>query len=92
VDRQSGGTDDSTNTSTRISHGVDDLTPQQSGDTSEDSHVLAPTDDELPMVVMTHLPSFQIPMIAMTYQDISGMSDMMGESCVRDAHHGHMDP
>jgi hypothetical protein len=34
--------DDSTYVLADISHTVDDLTPQQSGDTSEDSHVLAP--------------------------------------------------
>jgi hypothetical protein len=61
VDRQSDGQDDSTSTSADISHTIDDLTPQQSGDTSEDSHVLAPRDDELPMVVVTHLSSFQTP-------------------------------
>jgi hypothetical protein len=41
-----------------ISHIVDDLTPQQSGDTSGDSHVLAPRPDKLPMMTMTHLSSF----------------------------------
>jgi hypothetical protein len=92
VDRQSGGQDDSTSTSTDISHGVDDLTPQQSGGTSEDSHVLAPTDDQPPMVVVTHLSSFQTSMIATSQEDISGMSDMIEEPCVRDAHHGHVDP
>jgi hypothetical protein len=64
VDRQSRGPEDSTSTSTGISDGVDDLTPQQSGDTSEDSHVLAPTDDQPPMVAVTHLSSFQTSMIA----------------------------
>jgi hypothetical protein len=49
VDRQSSGQDDSTSTSADISHIIDDLTPQQSGDTSEDSHVLAPGSDELLM-------------------------------------------
>jgi hypothetical protein len=58
-----------------ISHTIDDPTPQQSGDTSEDSHVLAPTDDQLPMVVVTHLPSFQIPMIATTYEDSSSIEE-----------------
>jgi hypothetical protein len=61
VDRQSEeqwvGQDDSTYASTVISHIVDDLTPQQSGDTSEDSHVLAPIDDHLPRVAVTHLSS-----------------------------------
>jgi hypothetical protein len=57
--RQWDGQDDSTYASADISHTVDDLTPQQSGDTSEDSHVLAPRDDELPMVVVTHLSSFR---------------------------------
>jgi hypothetical protein len=31
-------------------------------------------------------------MIATTHEDISGTSHMMEEPCVRDAHHGHMDP
>jgi hypothetical protein len=44
------------------------------------------------MRVVTHLSSFQAPMIATSHEDISGMSDMMEEPCVRDAHHGHMDP
>jgi hypothetical protein len=66
VDRQLGGQDDSTSASIDISNGVDDLTPQQSGDTSEDLHVLAPKDDQLPMVAVTHLSSFQTPLIAMS--------------------------
>ena len=83
VDRQSRGPNDSTSTSTGISHGVDDLTPQQSGDTSEDSHVLAPIYDQPPMVVVTHLSSFQTSMIATSQEGTSGMSDMMEEPCVR---------
>jgi hypothetical protein len=58
LEEQWDGQDDSTYASAVISHTVDDLTPQKSGDTSEDSHVLAPTDDELPMMTMTHLSSF----------------------------------
>jgi hypothetical protein len=54
--------------------------------------VLAPRDDELPMRTMTHLSSFQTPMIATSHEDISGISDMMEEPSVRDAHHGHVDP
>jgi hypothetical protein len=92
VDRQSEGRDDSTCIAADISHGVDDPTPQQSRDTSGDSHVLAPRDDELPRRVVTHLSSFQTPMIATSQEDISGISDVMEEPCVRDAHHGHMDP
>jgi hypothetical protein len=49
VDRQLDGQDDSPSVSADMSHTIDDLTPQQSGDTSEESHVLAPRDDELPM-------------------------------------------
>jgi hypothetical protein len=92
VDRQSGGPDDSTSTSASISHGVDDLTPQQSGDTSEDSHVLAPRDDELPMMVVTHMSSFQTPLIATSHEEVSGMSDRVDEPCVRNAHPRHVDP
>jgi hypothetical protein len=54
--------------------------------------MLAPKPDELPMMTVTHLSSFQTPMIATTHEDISGISDMMEEPCVRDAHQGHMDP
>jgi hypothetical protein len=86
LEEQLDGQDDSTCVSAVISHTVDDLTPQQSGDTSEDSHVLAPRDDELPMMTMTHLSSFQTPMIATSHEDSSGMSDMMEEPYVRDAH------
>jgi hypothetical protein len=55
VDRQFDGLDDSPSVSIDTSHTIDDLTPQQSGDTSEESHVLAPRDDELPMGAMTHI-------------------------------------
>jgi hypothetical protein len=92
VDRQSEGHDDNTCIATDISHGVDDPTPQQSRYTSGDSHVLAPRDDKLPRRVVTHLSSFQTPMIATSQEDISGISDVMEEPCVRDAHHVHMDP
>jgi hypothetical protein len=86
LEEQWDGQDDSTCVSVVISHTVDDLTPQQSGDTSEDSHMLAPTYDDLPMVTVTHLSSFQTPMIAMTHEDISGILDMIEEPYVRDAH------
>jgi hypothetical protein len=45
VDRKLDGQDDSISVSTDISHTIDDLTPQQSGDTSEESQVLALRDD-----------------------------------------------
>jgi hypothetical protein len=54
--------------------------------------VLAPRDDELPMGVVTHLTLVQTPMIATSYDEISGMSGMMNEPSVRDAHHGQVDP
>jgi hypothetical protein len=44
------------------------------------------------MMTATHLSSFQTPMIATSHEDISGISDMMEEPSVRDAHHGHMNP
>jgi hypothetical protein len=44
------------------------------------------------MMTVTHLSSFQTPMIATSHEKISGISDMMEEPSVRDAHHGHMDP
>jgi hypothetical protein len=75
LEGQLGGQDDSTSVLADISHTIDDLTPQQSSDTSEDSHVLAPIDDEHPMVTMTHLSSFQTPMTATSHEDSSGMSD-----------------
>jgi hypothetical protein len=92
VDRQLDGQDDNTSVSTNISHTIDDLMPQQSGDTSEESHGLALRDDELPMRVVTHLSPFQTPMIATSHEEISGMSDVMDEPIVRVAHHGNVDP
>jgi hypothetical protein len=92
VDRQLDGHDDSTSVSADISHTIDDLTPQHSGDTSEDSHVLAPIDDELPMMVVTHISSFQTSLIAMSHEEVSDMSNMIEEPCVRDAHHRHVEP
>jgi hypothetical protein len=79
VDRQLDGQDDSTSVSADISHTIDDLTPQQCGDTSEESHVLAPRDDELPMGVVAHLSPVQTPMIATSHEEISGMTGMMDE-------------
>jgi hypothetical protein len=92
ADRQLDGQDNSISVSSDLSHTIDDLTPQQSGDTSEDSHVLAPRDDELPKGAMTHLSPIQTSMIATSHEEISGMSGMMDETSVRDAHHGHIDP
>jgi hypothetical protein len=86
------GQDDSTSVSADMSHTIDNLMPQQSGDTSEESHVLAPRDDELPMGAVTHLSPVQTPMIATSHEEISGTSGMMDEPSVRDAHHGQVDP
>jgi hypothetical protein len=66
--------------------------PQQSGDTSEESHVLALRDDELPMRVVTHLSPFQTPMIATSHEEISGTSEVMDEPIMRVSHHGQVDP
>ena len=46
-------------------------------------------DDELPMMSEPHFSSSRTTMIAMTHEDISGISK---ESCVRVAHHEHIDP
>jgi hypothetical protein len=92
VDRQLEEQDDITCMAADISHVIDDFAPQHSGDTSEDSHVLAPRVDVLPMRVVTHLSPFQTPMVAMSHEEISGRSDVMGEPSVRVAHHGHVDP
>ena len=81
MDRQSEEQDDRTCFSEDISHGVDDPTPQQSGDTSGDSQVLAPRSDELSMRAVTHLSSFQAPTIATSHEDTNSMSDMMEEPC-----------
>jgi hypothetical protein len=54
--------------------------------------VLASRDDELPMGAVTHLSPIQTPMIAMSHEEISGMTGMMDELSVRDAHHGQVDP
>jgi hypothetical protein len=92
VDRQLDGHDDSTSVSADTSHTIDDLTHEQSGDTSEESHVLAPRDDELPMGAMTHLTPVQTPMIATSDEEISGTSGMMDEPSMRYAHHVQVDP
>jgi hypothetical protein len=92
VDRKLDGQNDSTSVSADMSHTIDDLMPQQSGDTSEESHVLAPRDDELPMIGVTHMSSFQTPLIATPHEEASSMSDRVDEPCVRDAHHIHVDP
>jgi hypothetical protein len=92
VDRQLDGQDDSTSVSADMSHTIDDLMSQQSSDTSEEPHVLAPRDDELPMGAVTHLSPVQTPMIATSHEEISGTSGMMDELSVRDAHHGQVDP
>jgi hypothetical protein len=88
VDRKLDGQDDSTSISSDISYTINDLTPQQSGDTSEDSHVFAPIGDWPPMGAVTHLSFVQTPMIATSHEEISGTSCMMDEPSVRDAHHG----
>jgi hypothetical protein len=92
VDRRLDGQDDSINVSADMSHTLDDLTPQQSSDTSEESYVLSPRDDELLMEAVTHLSPIQTPMIATSHEEISGMTGMMDELSVRDAHHGKVDP
>jgi hypothetical protein len=92
ADRQLDGEDGSISVSTDLAHTIDDLTPQQSGDTSEDSHMLAPRDDELPMGVVAHLSPVQTTMIATSHEEISGTIGMMDELSVRDAHHGQVDP
>jgi hypothetical protein len=75
-----------------MSHTLYDLIPQQSSDTSEESHVLAPRDDELHMGAMTHLSPVHTPMIATSHEGISGMTGMMDELSVRDVHHRQVDP
>jgi hypothetical protein len=54
--------------------------------------VLAPRSDEIPMRAVTPLSPFQAPTIDTSHEDTNSMSDMMEEPCVRDAHHGHVDP
>jgi hypothetical protein len=54
--------------------------------------VFSPTDDRLPMGAVTHLSPVQTSMIAMSHEEISGMSGMMDEPSVSDAHHGQVDP
>jgi hypothetical protein len=53
LEGQLDGQDDSTCALAVISHSVDDLTLQQSGDTSRDPHVLALRNDEVPLVTVT---------------------------------------
>jgi hypothetical protein len=50
--------------------------------------VLAPRDDEHPMVTMTHLSSFQTPTTDSSHGDSSSREELY----VRDAHRGHVDP
>jgi hypothetical protein len=116
VREQLDGQDDSACSSSSLSGSVEDPTLQYSGDTCEDSYVLAlrhdeirrlddlplgvdmasrkscMEDDELPMMTVTHFPSSQTPMTAMTHEDISGISDTIEEPCVGIIHKGHMDP
>jgi hypothetical protein len=92
VDRQLDGQDGNTSVSTGVSYTIDGLTPQQSSDTSEESHVLTPRDDELPMMAVTHMSSFQTPLIATSHEEVSGMLDRVDEPCMRDAHHRQVDP
>jgi hypothetical protein len=48
-------------------------------------------EDELSMMTVTRLSSSQIPVIATTHEDISGIYDMVEEPCGRIVHQGHMD-
>jgi hypothetical protein len=43
------------------------------------------------MMAVTHMSSFQTPLIAMSHEEVSDMSDMIEEPCVRDAHHRRVD-
>jgi hypothetical protein len=88
LEEQLDGQDDSTGVLAGISHNIGAPTAPQSGDTSDDSHMLAPTNEQLPMAVVTHLPSFQIPMINKRYED----SRSIEESYMQDAHNGFVDP
>jgi hypothetical protein len=54
--------------------------------------VLALRGDDLPMMVMTHMSFFQTPLISTSHEEVNDMLDMIEEPCVRDAHHGCMDP
>jgi hypothetical protein len=54
--------------------------------------VLPPRDDELPMGTVAHLSPVQTPMTTMSHEEISGMTGMMDELSVRDAHYGKVDP
>jgi hypothetical protein len=92
VDRQLEEQDDNTCMAPDTSYVIHDLAPQQSCDTSEDSHVSAPRVDELPMRSMPHFSPFHTPMIAMSHEEISGMSYVMDETSVRVVHHGNVDP
>jgi hypothetical protein len=48
-------------------------------------------DDELSMTTMTHFSSSQTHMIATTHEDISGILDMIEDTCVEIVHEGYMD-
>ena len=50
--------------------------------------MLAPTDDKLTMMTVTHLSSLQTLTTTPSYEDSNSIEDPY----VRDAHHGHVDP
>jgi hypothetical protein len=56
-----------------------------------DSRKSCMEDDDLSMTTVTHFSSSQTPMIATTHEDISSISDLVEEPCVRIALQGHMD-
>jgi hypothetical protein len=92
------GQDDSACSLASLSDSVEDSTLQHSGDTCEDSDVLAPGmrscmgDIFLPMEmsVTQSLPS-QTFMLDMTQEDISDILEVVEEPCVVLEHKGHMD-
>jgi hypothetical protein len=53
--------------------------------------MLAPRHDRLPMVTVTQLVPSQTPMIAMTQEDISCITDIVVEPCAWIAHQGQVD-
>jgi hypothetical protein len=97
-DGQLDGQDDSACSLASLSNSVEDSTLQHSGNTCEDSDVLAPgmrscMEDTVPPMelrVTQSLPSRTI-MIDMTREDISSIPEVVEEPCVAFEHKGHMD-
>jgi hypothetical protein len=92
------GHDDSACSLASLSNNIEDSTRQHSGDTCEDSYVLAPGmrscigENVLPMEMsMTQSLPSRTFMLDMTHEDISDILEVVEEPHVVLEHKGHMD-